>query len=191
MLYCTCCVQVPWWVTAICQEESPQGSQLAGWTTVACWWAGQCQRAMVQYVQHHVSQSQGYCRLEESKIHRNYYRSHIFPAWAKQFFFFQGQADQNISSPFFRCVLVLVISVPAVSGYSVSPADGNGTSLKCCSMASEIYMKGTLCTVCASVLSYMYTLVCMKECSHLGNIHSHICQIWAGTPGWSILPALP
>nr|AGA54135.1 gonadal soma derived factor 1 [Dicentrarchus labrax] len=32
-------------------------------------------------------------------------------------------------------------AVPAVSGYSVSPDDGNSTSLKCCSMASEIFMK--------------------------------------------------
>ncbi|XP_045922372.1 gonadal somatic cell derived factor [Micropterus dolomieu] len=33
-------------------------------------------------------------------------------------------------------------AVPAVSGYSVSPDDGNSTSeLKCCSMAYEIFMK--------------------------------------------------
>ncbi|XP_075311562.1 gonadal somatic cell derived factor [Odontesthes bonariensis] len=30
---------------------------------------------------------------------------------------------------------------PAASGYSVSPDSGNNTSLKCCSMASEIFMK--------------------------------------------------
>ncbi|XP_062290788.1 gonadal somatic cell derived factor [Scomber scombrus] len=30
---------------------------------------------------------------------------------------------------------------PAVSGYSVSPDCGNSTSMKCCSMASEIFMK--------------------------------------------------
>lgn len=35
-----------------------------------------------------------------------------------------------------------VILVPAVSGYSVSPDGGNSTSLKCCSMVSEIFMKG-------------------------------------------------
>ncbi|XP_026209720.1 gonadal somatic cell derived factor [Anabas testudineus] len=29
----------------------------------------------------------------------------------------------------------------AVPGYSVSPADGNSTSLKCCSMASEIFIR--------------------------------------------------
>ncbi|KAE8284955.1 hypothetical protein D5F01_LYC16400 [Larimichthys crocea] len=32
-------------------------------------------------------------------------------------------------------------AVPAVSGYSASPDGGNSTSLKCCSMASEIPMK--------------------------------------------------
>ncbi|KAM7368858.1 hypothetical protein PAMP_013163 [Pampus punctatissimus] len=32
-------------------------------------------------------------------------------------------------------------AIPAVSDYSVSPDSGNSTSLKCCSMASEIFMK--------------------------------------------------
>nr|AGA54136.1 gonadal soma derived factor 2 [Dicentrarchus labrax] len=32
-------------------------------------------------------------------------------------------------------------AVPVVSGYSVSPDDRNSTSLKCCSMASEIFLK--------------------------------------------------
>ncbi len=43
-----------------------------------------------------------------------------------------------LKSNSFFCAL----EVPVFSGYSVSPDDGNGTSLQCCSMASEIFMKG-------------------------------------------------
>lgn len=78
-----CDVQVPGWVFAVHQEEPPQLSQLAGWATAGCRWAGRCQRAMEEHLQQHCWQSQGRCRLVEPKIQRSYCSLILFQGPAK------------------------------------------------------------------------------------------------------------
>lgn len=106
---------MPGGVFGVAEEGSPRCSEPASWAPAACRSRGSCQSAMEEQLQHHDPwQGKGHFRWAGT--------SKYLPGW----FVCCG----NLHSMFF-------LSAP------VSPDDGNSTSLKCCSMASEISMRGT------------------------------------------------
>lgn len=50
----------------------------------------------------------------------------------------------------------LILPVPVVDDLTASPAGGNSTGLKCCPLASEVFMTGMLWWSCASKPAYIY-----------------------------------
>lgn len=107
--------------------------------------------------------------------------SKIFWKLLKTKLFFRNQV-KTFSALFNTFFFNSVLPVPAVSGYSVSHDDENSTSLKCCSMASEIFMRGMQPCVCLCIL----TSTSIRR--QVFKISLFLCASDLGWDSWVIYP---
>lgn len=82
--------------------------------------------------------------------------------------------------------LTPLLPVPAVADSSASPEGDNSTSLKCCPVASEVFLTGMQQRLFASTWAYICRNRAVRD-----KIHHFICQSSDGTAGWSTLRASP